>query len=134
MKVEGSCHCGQIAYEAEVDPDKVRLCNCTDCQVLGGSAYRVGVPALRENFKLLRGQPKIYIKTADSGAKRAHGFCGNCGSPVWASDVSDQPPVYALRVGCLKQKAQLPPRNQIWCKSALDWAANISGVPGMELQ
>jgi hypothetical protein len=32
LKVEGSCHCGQITYEAEVDPDRVGLCNCTDCQ------------------------------------------------------------------------------------------------------
>jgi len=34
MRVNGSCHCGQITYEAEVDPDRAGLCNCTDCQVL----------------------------------------------------------------------------------------------------
>ena len=33
MKVHGSCHCGQITYEADVDPERVGLCNCTDCQV-----------------------------------------------------------------------------------------------------
>jgi hypothetical protein len=38
MKVHGACHCGQIRYEAEVDPQKVNLCNCSDCQVLSGSA------------------------------------------------------------------------------------------------
>jgi hypothetical protein len=44
MKVNGSCHCAQITYEAEVDPQHVSLCNCTDCQVLTGSACRVSVP------------------------------------------------------------------------------------------
>jgi hypothetical protein len=45
MKVEGSCHCGQISFEAEVDPLTVSICHCTDCQTLTGSAYRVTVPS-----------------------------------------------------------------------------------------
>jgi hypothetical protein len=43
MKVEGSCHCGQITFEAEIDPNAVRICHCTDCQTLTGSVYRVNV-------------------------------------------------------------------------------------------
>ena len=39
MKVHGSCHCGRITYEATIDPEKVSLCNCTDCQVFTGSAF-----------------------------------------------------------------------------------------------
>ena len=45
MKVEGSCHCGQLSFEAEINPDDVRICHCTDCQVLSGSVYRVNVKA-----------------------------------------------------------------------------------------
>ena len=40
MKVDGGCHCGNITYRAEIDPDKVLICHCTDCQTLSGSAYR----------------------------------------------------------------------------------------------
>jgi len=36
MKVQGSCHCGRITYEAEVDPGRVSLCHCTDCQTVTG--------------------------------------------------------------------------------------------------
>jgi hypothetical protein len=36
MKVEGSCHYGQITFEAEINPDAVRICHCTDCQTLTG--------------------------------------------------------------------------------------------------
>ena len=78
MKVQGSCHCGEITYEADIDPDSVGLCNCTDCQMLTGSVFRVSVPAPRQGFHLLSGQLKTYIKTADSGNKRAHSFCPNC--------------------------------------------------------
>lgn len=134
MKVQGSCHCGQVTYEAEIDPENVSLCNCTDCQMLTGSAFRVSVPALAAKFQLLTGQPKAYVKTADSGTKRRHSFCSNCGTPVSASADTEDPPSYSLRVGCLKQRAQLPPRRRIWCKSALDWSQNVSGVPGIDVQ
>jgi hypothetical protein len=134
MRVQGSCHCGQITYEAEVDPDRVGICQCTDCQVLTGSAFRVSVAAPAQSFRLLSGRPKAYLKTADSGTKRRHSFCPNCGTPVSACADSDDPPSYSLRVGCLVQKAQLPPKLRIWCRSALAWAENISSIPGIEGQ
>ena len=133
MDVTGRCHCGAISYSAAVDPAKVGICHCTDCQTLTGSAYRVSVPAPAETFKLLSGQPKVYIKTAESGNKRAHAFCPSCGSPVYASAIADTP-TYSLRVGALDQRASLPPRRQIWCKSALPWSENLEEVPGIPRQ
>ena len=94
MRVEGKCHCGKIAYEATVDPDTVTICHCTDCQTLTGSAYRANIPAPAESFVLLRGQPKIYIKTAESGTRRAHAFCPDCGTPIYATAVGENPPTY----------------------------------------
>jgi hypothetical protein len=134
MNVQGSCHCGEITYEAEIDPERVSLCNCTDCQMLTGSAFRVSVPAVKGQFRLLTGNPKTYVKTAESGAKRTHAFCSNCGTPVYACANVDDPPSYSLRVGCLKQRAHLPPRKRIWCTSALAWAQDVSGIPAMERQ
>ena len=75
MKVTGHCHCGHITYEAEVDPATVRVCHCTDCQKLTGTAFRAAIASLPGTFVLKSGTPKIYIKTAESGSKRAHAFC-----------------------------------------------------------
>jgi len=44
MKVEGSCHCGQISYEADINPEYVFICHCSDCQIMSGAPYRAGVP------------------------------------------------------------------------------------------
>lgn len=131
MKVHGSCHCGAVRYEAEVDPDKVTICHCTDCQKLTGSAYRVSVGVAREQFNLLAGEPKTYVKTADSGAKRAQVFCGHCGSPMWVHAVGDDSKL-GLRVGNIDERAQLAPRKQIWCRSALGWAQDIAALPKHE--
>ena len=132
MKIDGRCHCGKISYEADVDPEAVGICHCSDCQTLSGSAFRCTVSAPAEHF-VLRGEPNIYVKTAESGNQRAHGFCGDCGSPIYSSKISD-PPMYSLRVGCLDQRAQLPPTKQIWCRSSLAWAMDLEGVPKVERQ
>ena len=67
MKIDGACHCGSITYEASVDPQRVSVCNCTDCQVLSGSPFRVSVPSDPGTFRLLTGKPALYLKTAQSG-------------------------------------------------------------------
>jgi hypothetical protein len=128
VKIEGSCHCGAIAYEADIDPEKAGLCHCTDCQILSGAPFRGSVPALPENFHILRGQPKIYVKTADSGAKRAQAFCADCGTPIYAA-AADNPTQYNLRLGAIAQRADIPARKQGWCSSALAWAQNVEGLP-----
>jgi len=83
MKIDGGCHCGNITFVAEIDPDKVRICHCTDCQTQTGSAFRTNVPAAKDAFTMRGGQPKIYIKTVESGSKRAQAFCPECGTPIY---------------------------------------------------
>jgi hypothetical protein len=131
MKVHGECHCGSIAYEAEVDPAHVTICHCSDCQRLTGTAYRVSVPTRISDFTLLRGSPATYVKTAESGAKRAQAFCPQCGSPLYSHAMSD-PVTYGLRVGCLDERHALPPRQRIWCGSALGWSVDIGALPTRE--
>jgi hypothetical protein len=45
MKIDGHCHCGQITFQSEGDPNTVTVCHCTDCQTLTGSAFRANIPA-----------------------------------------------------------------------------------------
>jgi hypothetical protein len=100
---------------------------------LTGSAYRANIPAPAETFQLLKGEPKIYIKTAESGAQRAHAFCGNCGTPIYAAAI-DNTNTYSLRIGTIKQRHQLHPRRQIWCRSALPWSMNLTGIEKFDWQ
>src|ERR1700686_2511791 len=128
MKVAGRCHCGQISFEAEIDPSAVRVCHCTDCQTLTGTAFRTNVASLPGTFVLKSGSPKIYIKTAESGNQRAHGFCPNCGTPLYSTAPGPNPPSYGLRVGTLDRRAELSPARQGWWRSAQPGAKALSGV------
>ncbi len=134
MHIDGACHCGNISYEAEIDPGAVSICHCADCQTLTGTAYRVNVRVKKQDFKLRGGTPKVYVKTAESGAKRAHAFCPECGTPMYSTSTEADPQVYGLRIGTARQRAQLPPKMQNWCRSAMPWSGNIEALPKNAMQ
>ena len=128
MKVHGSCHCGAIRFEADADPEKAGVCHCTDCQSLTGSAFALYLQVSKETFRLTSGEPKVYVKTAQSGNRRAQAFCANCGSRLWAAAEKDSP-LYNLRIGTLRERAELRPRTQLWCRSAMPWINDLASVP-----
>lgn len=135
MKIDGSCQCGYIKYEAEIDEKNANICHCSDCQAFSGSAFRVGVPGPSDRFTLLSGTPKTYIKTAESGGKRAQVFCPECGTHLYATDANPATAkVNRYRIGTIRQRQAITPSTQIWCRSALPWAENISGIPSKETQ
>ena len=128
MKVEGECHCGAIAYEAQVQPGSVTVCHCNDCQIQSGSAFRANISAPAAGFRLVRGTPRTYVKTAASGRKRVLSFCENCGSTLYAC-AAENPQAYSLRIGTLKQRHVLgTPARQIWTQRRLPWVALDEGI------
>ena len=68
MNIDGTCLCGQIQFEAIVDPETTTICHCTDCQINSGTAFGYVVGAINDSFNLLKGELSFYIKLADSGA------------------------------------------------------------------
>lgn len=121
MKIDGECHCGDIAYEAELDLEKVGICHCSDCQALSASAFRTFAIVSGDTFRLTRGTPKTYVKVGDSGNRRIQAFCPNCGSGLYATDVGDHPKAYNIRVGTARQRQDLIPQFECWRQSALPW-------------
>ena len=134
MKIDGGCHCGAITYSATVDPEKTSICHCTDCQTLTGTAFRVTVPVPEDQFEMTKGAPKIYVKTAPSGAKRAQAFCPECGSHLYATSVGEGPKIYGLRTGTARQRAELIPTKQVWHRSALPWLPEFEDMVTVETQ
>jgi hypothetical protein len=138
MKIHGSCHCGQIIFEAQANPARAVLCHCTDCQMMSGSPYRSIVQVKEADFSLLAGEPKPYFKVGDSGNRRELSFCANCGSHLYATSVTEDVPkgqrTFGIRTGLLRELAQLPPQAQVWCQSKVAWADDISHLPGVDQQ
>jgi hypothetical protein len=128
MQIDGACHCGRISFTAEIDPARVMVCHCTDCQVLSGAPFRAVVAAPIEHFRL-RGEPKGYVKVAESGNRRVQMFCPDCATPLYATAPENATAVI-IRLGCVTQRAALTPAVQIWQRSALPWVDRLRDIPG----
>lgn len=128
MKVDGACLCGYVTYEAEIDPDRVAICHCTDCQVNSGSAYGVVAGVIDERFYLLNGSLQEFEKIAESGRTRTLTFCPKCGTRIYARTKEDPSAFFGLRVGSIRQRAKLVPKKQVWCNSALPWVSDLSPI------
>ena len=138
MKVDGRCFCGFLTYVAEIDPEHVEICHCTDCQTISSSAFRVVVPAEPGTFRLLTGEPTKFVKTADSGTKRVLAFCPQCGTAIYSGPAEEnatgKPAFFGLRVGSLLQRDQLPPKTQYWMRSRQHWLDGVNTLKGLETE
>ena len=129
MKIDGGCHCGYITYEGEADPGTATICHCADCQMLSGTAFRTALPVPSEKFRIVTGEPTIYVKTAESGNKRQQAFCPRCGSPIYSTTPGEGPKqAYMVRVGVLRERDQLTPKVQNWTRSARPWVFTTLGA------
>lgn len=127
MNISGQCHCGAIRFTAQIDPSRVFLCHCTDCQAMSGGPCRANVPVPIGQV-VLHGEPQLYVKTADSGHRRAQAFCRDCGTQLYAAD-AEVPQMLNFRLGCVNERAELPPAVQMWAHSAMPWLSALTGIP-----
>ena len=134
MRITGGCHCGKINYEALIDLDRVVICHCTDCQSLSGSAFRTVAFSEKDAFSFLTGEPRIYVKTGDSGNKREQAFCSDCGSPIYSTSVGDEPKEYGIRLGTVNQRNLITPKKQKWFGSSQSWVREIGSLPVTDKQ
>ncbi len=94
----GSCHCGGVAFEADLDLDKTITCNCSRCQRLG--AVLAFTP--RSGFTLRTGGD-LLTEYKFNKQKIAHLFCKACGiEPFAYANAPDGTPVAAVNVNCLE--------------------------------
>lgn len=94
----GSCHCGAVRYEADIDLAQGTIkCNCSICKKM--RFWAVSVPPSR--FRLVAGaaaltEYRFHLK------RDGHCFCRHCGINVWSTGASPASgPFYAVTVASL---------------------------------
>ena len=73
----GGCACGAVRYECSAAPVAMVNCHCRDCQRAGGTGFSSTGIVSANSFRLLRGEPKRYSITADSGHTAHRAFAAN---------------------------------------------------------
>lgn len=111
----GSCHCGAVRYEADIDFDAgTGRCNCSICTKL----RKWGTVIKPENFRLLAGEDNLssYQFATKSGHYR---FCRTCGLHPFSDAYIEQlgGAIVSINIACLDD---VPPETLI--NAPLKWA------------
>lgn len=98
MKYQGSCHCGQIAFEVEGDIPEVMSCNCSMCQRKGILMWFVP----RQAMTLLTPAARMSTYTFNKHVIK-HRFCPSCGIHPFGEGVSPSgEETAAINVRCIE--------------------------------
>lgn len=125
---EGGCLCGNIRYSIAGDPMGFMICHCRDCQQSTGSDHAPVVLVARAQFSLLKGTPKAYAVTAESGNTLSREFCPDCGSPLF-SEIKENDAIWIIKATSLDDCDDLKPGAAIWTDSAPAWSTMPEGIP-----
>ncbi len=98
MKYQGSCHCGQIAFEVEGEMGAVMACNCSICQRKGMLMWFVP----RASLTLKNPDANISTYTFNKHVIK-HRFCPTCGIHPFGEGVDPKGnAMAAINVRCLE--------------------------------
>jgi len=114
----GGCNCGAIRIEVTGEPIRAQICHCDDCRRSGGSAFATNVFVNAADLKIVKGSPREYHWTADSGNRRGRAFCGDCGTTVFAWNEA-RPQMRAVRIGAIDDARFVKPWAHVWTVRAL---------------
>ena len=97
MKYTGSCHCGQIKFEAEGEIGTALACNCSMCQRKGSLLWFVP----RAQFRLRTPEDAAATYTFNKHIIK-HRFCPTCGIHPYAEGVDPKGnPMAAINLRCI---------------------------------
>ena len=132
MNVEGQCHCGQITFEAEIDPNAVRICHCTDCQTLPAPLTALRTDTRRQ-FRPALGNSQDLHQNRRKRQQARPRLLPQLRHPDLRRRTARHPNLWHPR-GHPQTSAQLRPTRQIWFCSGLPWVTDIGDVPHIEQQ
>lgn len=92
----GSCHCGRVRFEVDLDTDRAATCNCSICHRLG--YVMQSVPASR--FVLLAGDDAQDDYRFGSETMH-HLFCRTCGVHAYGTFARDGGEMRLVNLRCV---------------------------------
>ncbi len=130
----GGCQCGAVRYEITGSPRIVYTCHCTECQTQSGSAFAMAAVIPQENFRIIRGDPKMYLRQTSPAKAMQCWFCPDCGTRLYHMPGGAAYPNRNIKPGTLDDSSWLAPAIHFWTRSAQPWVTFPEGVTVYETQ
>jgi hypothetical protein len=123
---KGGCLCRAVRYTLKSEPRAIAICHCTHCQKQSGSLFSFNL-VIREADYEQSGETAIYQDKGDSGQPVYRHYCGNCGSPLFATTAL-APGKVVVKAGTLDSLDGLEPKAEIYTDHAAQWLTPVAGA------
>ena len=116
----GGCACGAIRYEISSEPIFMNDCQCRHCQRASGTGHGSYLTFSNHKNVKVSGKAKHWEMIGESGNPKTHGFCPNCGSPVYIKFAA-RPNLFTVHAASLDDPSRYKPQVMTYTRSGYAW-------------
>jgi hypothetical protein len=127
---QGSCLCGDMAYEIEGRPLYVRNCHCSRCRRGRSAAHATNAFYTYEQFHWLRGEDLVVDYKHAEAKYFGTAFCRRCGGS--APRASRERGLVVVATGALDTDPQMRPYAHVYVGSKASWFDITDDIPQFE--
>ena len=126
MKYNGSCLCGNIAYEVIGEFEKFFFCHCRYCRKDTGSAHASNLFSSTAKLKWLKGENEIRTYNYNNSG-HIKSFCPNCSSAL--PNIQMDGKLLVVPAGSLDSDITIVPTGHIFQNEKANWDCGLEEIP-----
>jgi hypothetical protein len=116
--LKGRCLCGEVVFEVDAMPERIRFCHCESCKKLAGGGGTANFRAESAAIRILEGHDLVQTFQPAEGSSKT--FCGRCGSNLFGGGWPDSE-YCSVRVTTLEEQPGELPGVHVWVRSVAAW-------------
>jgi hypothetical protein len=124
---EGSCLCGEVAFEATGPAMFMQSCHCTRCRRARSAAHATNIFYKASQFRWLRGEELIAEYKVPEAQRYTVSFCRKCGSAM--PRVYRERDIALIPAGCLDTDPPLRSQRHIFTADKAPWFEITDSAP-----
>ena len=125
--VQGSCLCGEVAFEAEGEPLFMWNCHCQRCRRARSAVYGTNIFFRLDQFRWLRGESLVAEYKVPEARFFATAFCTRCGGGT--PRVSRERSIVIIPAGVLDTDPGMRPQAHLFVGSKASWFEITDSLP-----
>jgi hypothetical protein len=128
--IQGSCLCGEVAFEIEGTPERLMYCHCSRCRRGRSAAHGANLFFKPQQLRWLRGESLVKYYKDPTSRFFGVSFCEKCGSGAPRGNPEHK--VAYVPAGVLDTDPGIKPLARIFVGSKAGWLDLTDDVPRFE--
>ncbi|WP_437814961.1 GFA family protein [Sorangium sp. So ce1078] len=124
---QGSCLCGDVAFELDGAPIVMMNCHCSRCRRGRSAAHATNVLVALDKFRWVRGEAQVASYKVPEALRFGVAFCTGCGGA--APRLSPERGFAVVPAGALDTDPGIRPRAHIFVNSKASWFPITGDLP-----